>query len=106
MPAVGCNVNNCSYNSGGTCYANKISVNGKRARTSNNTCCSSFSSESNMSTLTNNAIDGPCGSLYCNVKTCANNAGEICALHNVAITSNADTPNLYSDTYCSSYRCK
>lgn len=103
MPTIGCNVNNCSYNNGGICYANRISVNGKRARTSNNTCCSSFSNESSLS---NNTADNPCGYLNCNVKTCANNAGEICALHDVAITSSSENPNLYSDTYCSSYRCK
>lgn len=30
MALVGCNVNNCAYNTNGTCYANKISVNGKK----------------------------------------------------------------------------
>lgn len=46
MPAINCNINNCAHNTNGTCYANKISVNGKKARTSNNTCCSSFVNES------------------------------------------------------------
>ena len=32
MASVGCSVNNCAHNTNGTCYANKISVNGKKAK--------------------------------------------------------------------------
>ena len=100
MPALNCNTN-------GTCYANKISVNGKKARTSNNTCCSSFVNESGYSNLTNSTLDSnPCNSLNCTVKTCVNNAGNICALRDVSITSHADNANLLSETYCGSFRCK
>ena len=63
MPAINCNINNCAHNTNGTCYANKISVNGKKARTSNNTCCSSFVNESGYSNLTNSTLDSnPCNS--------------------------------------------
>ena len=107
MPAINCNVNNCAHNTNGTCYANKISVNGKKARTSNNTCCSSFVNESGYSNLTNSTLDSnPCNSLNCTVKTCVNNAGNICALRDVSITSHADNANLLSETYCGSFRCK
>ncbi len=108
MPTIGCNVNNCSHNNNGACYANKISVNGKKARTNNNTCCSSFLNQATYSTLTNNTLDdSPCNSLGCNVKSCAHNvAGTVCSLHDVAITSNIEKANLYSETYCNSFRCK
>ena len=107
MPAINCNINNCTHNTNGTCYANKISVNGKKARTSNNTCCSSFVNESGYSNLTNSTLDSnPCNSLNCTVKTCVNNAGNICALRDVSITSHADNANLLSETYCGSFRCK
>ncbi|MCI5630301.1 MAG: DUF1540 domain-containing protein [Clostridiales bacterium] len=107
MPAINCNINNCAHNTNGTCYANKISVNGKKARTSNNTCCSSFVNESGYSNLTNSTLDSnPCNSLNCTVKTCVNNAGNICALRDVSITSHADNANLLSETYCGSFRCK
>ena len=107
MPAINCNINNCAHNTNGTCYANKISVNGKKARTSNNTCCSSFVNESGYSNLTNSTLDSnPCNSLNCTVKTCVNNAGNICALRDVSITSHADNSNLLSETYCGSFRCK
>ena len=95
MPAINCNINNCAHNTNGTCYANKISVNGKKARTSNNTCCSSFVNESGYSNLTNSTLE-----------TCVNNAGNICALRDVSITSHADNANLLSETYCGSFRCK
>ena len=107
MPAINCNINNCAHNTNGTCYANKISVNGKKARTSNNTCCSSFVNESGYSNLTNSTLDSnPCNSLNCTVKTCVNNAGNICALRDISITSHADNANLLSETYCGSFRCK
>ena len=107
MPAINCNINNCAHNTNGTCYANKISVNGKKARTSTNTCCSSFVNESGYSNLTNSTLDSnPCNSLNCTVKTCVNNAGNICALRDVSITSHADNANLLSETYCGSFRCK
>ena len=107
MQAINCNINNCAHNTNGTCYANKISVNGKKARTSNNTCCSSFVNESGYSNLTNSTLDSnPCNSLNCTVKTCVNNAGNICALRDVSITSHADNANLLSETYCGSFRCK
>lgn len=107
MTLVGCNVNNCAYNSNGNCFANKISVNGKKARTSNNTCCSSFVNESGYSNFSNSSSDNnQCGYVSCNVKTCVNNAGNICALRDVAITSNVDSANTSSETYCGSFRCK
>lgn len=107
MTLVGCNVNSCAHNTNGSCYANKVSINGKKAKTSNNTCCSSFVNESGYSNLSNSALDDTqCNSLYCNVKTCVNNAGSICALRDVGITSNADSASALSQTYCGSFRCK
>lgn len=107
MTLVGCNVNNCTHNINGNCYATKVSVNGKKARTSNNTCCSSFINESNSNNFTNSTLENNQRNyLNCNVKTCVNNAGNICALKDVAITSNADNASLSSHTYCGSFRCK
>lgn len=107
MAKIGCNVTNCSHNNGNICYANKIAVSGKRARTSNHTCCSSFLDEATYSTLTNNTNeDGPCSIIGCNVKTCSYNAGAVCSLQEIAVTSNVGRANLYSETYCSSFKCK
>ncbi|WP_455539968.1 DUF1540 domain-containing protein [Terrisporobacter sp.] len=107
MPSIGCNINNCAHNTNGTCHANKISVNGKKARTSNNTCCSSFVSESGYSNFTNSTSDSnPCNSLNCNVRTCINNAGRVCALKDVSITSHGNNTSSLSETYCGSFKCK
>lgn len=107
MTLVGCNVNSCAYNTDGTCYANKITVNGKKARTSNHTCCSSFVNEAGYNNFSNSSLDNTqCNSLSCTVKTCVNNAGSICALRDVSITSNVDSANSLSETYCGSFRCK
>ncbi len=35
MARIGCNVLNCSHNDSGVCYANRISITGKKAHTSN-----------------------------------------------------------------------
>ena len=54
MARIGCNVLNCSHNDSGVCYANRISITGKKAHTSNHTCCSSFLDQSTYSNLTSN----------------------------------------------------
>ena len=36
----------------------------------------------------------------------AYNAGNVCSLNNISVTSSADSANLYSETYCSSFKCK
>lgn len=107
MTLVGCVVNNCSYNANGNCLANKISVNGKKAKTSNGTCCSTFVNEAGHNAFSSSTLDNnQCNSLNCTVKTCVNNAGTVCALKDISITSNGDSTNSTSDTYCRSFRCK
>ena len=72
MARIGCNVLNCSHNDAGVCYANRISITGKKAHTSNHTCCSSFLDQSTYSNLTSNTCtNGSCDYIGCNVKTCA-----------------------------------
>ncbi|MGL6107956.1 DUF1540 domain-containing protein [Romboutsia sp.] len=107
MSSINCSVVNCSHNDSGICYANKISINGKKSHTSTHTCCTSFLDSANYSNLTNSMNnDGPCSSIGCNVKTCNNNVGNMCALNNIAVTSNNIKANLYSETHCSSFKCK
>ena len=107
MSSVNCNVINCSNNDSGICYANKISVNGKKSRTSIHTNCVSFIEGSNSGDLTNGTnSDSPCSLIGCNVKTCSNNAGAICSLNSIAVTSEVVRTNANSGTYCSSFKCK
>ncbi len=107
MARIECNVMNCSHNNEGVCYANKISVTGKKAHTSNHTCCSSFLNQSTYNNLTSNVSpNDSCNYIGCNVKTCTYNVSNICSLDNISVTSIADTTNLYAETYCSSFKCK
>lgn len=107
MSSISCNVLNCAHNDSGSCYANKISINGKKSRTSTHTCCSSFLDGSNHSNLTSSTDNSEsCSFIGCNVKTCTHNAGSVCALNNIAVTSGSSKANLYSETYCSSFKCK
>lgn len=107
MVRIGCDVINCSHNKEGICYANKISVTGKRAHTSNHTYCSSFLNQSTYNSLTSNvSSNDSCNYIACNVKTCTYNAGNICSLDSISVTSTADNTNLYAETYCASFKCK
>lgn len=108
MPKIGCSVMNCSHNNEGTCYANRVSISGKKARTSNHTCCGSFLDKANYSTLTNNTdCGGECSIVGCNVKTCSYNAsGTVCSLNDISVTSDTPKTNIYSETHCSSFKCK
>lgn len=107
MSSVNCNVINCGNNDSGTCYANKISVNGKKSRTSKHTNCASFLESSNSNTLTNSVnADSACSFVGCNVRTCSNNAGEVCALRCISVSSEVSRTNSNSETYCSSFKCK
>ena len=86
MSSINCNVNNCGHNDGGMCYASKISINGKKSRTSTHTCCNTFVEESNGSFT--------------------NSAGTVCVLSNIGVTTSAPRTNAASETYCSSFKCK
>ena len=106
MSSINCNVNNCGHNDGGMCYASKISINGQKSRTSTHTCCNTFVEESNGS-FTNSADNSSNNTFIgCNVKTCVNNAGTVCVLSNIGVTTSAPRTNAASETYCSSFKCK
>ena len=45
-------------------------------------------------------------SISCNVKTCVNNAGTVCVLSNIGVSTSTPTTNVSSETYCSSFKCK
>lgn len=106
MSSINCNVNNCGHNDSGICYANKISINGKKSHTSTHTCCNTFVEESNES-FTNNIDNSSNNTMIgCNVKTCVNNAGTVCVLSNIGVTTSAPITNAASETYCSSFKCK
>ena len=71
MNKINCNANNCSHNSNGVCYANRINVGGQGATEACETCCGSFLDKKHYSTLTNNTnADGPCDCIVCTAEKC------------------------------------
>lgn len=107
MASINCNVKNCSHNDSEVCYANKITVNGKKAHTSTHTCCSTFLDGKHYGTLTNNINGGgKCELIGCNVKTCTYNAANVCTLDNINVNTELSNANLYEETYCASFKCK
>ena len=106
MSNINCNVINCAHNDSNICCASKISINGKKSRTSTHTCCNTFVEASNGNF--SNSIDNSSADTFigCNVKTCINNAGTVCVLSNIGVTTSSLRTNSSSETYCSSFKCK
>lgn len=106
MSNINCNVINCAHNDSNVCCASKISINGKKSRTSTHTCCNTFVEGSNKDFT--NSVDNPNNDTFigCNVKTCINNAGTVCILNSIGVTTSSLRTNSTSETYCSSFQCK
>lgn len=107
MSSISCSVINCSHNDFGLCYANQMSIYGKKSRTSSHTCCTSFLDETRYGNLTDSTNDDCLYStILCNVKTCIHNIDNACTLDNIYVTSQNVKANLYSEIYCSSFNSK
>lgn len=106
MASINCSINNCSNNNSGVCCSPKVSISGKKSHTSTHTSCNSFidSSNNNFSNDTSNST--ACNFINCNVKTCSYQAGTVCSLNNISVTSQNQNPNSISDTYCLSFQRK
>lgn len=107
MSKINCNVCNCSHNNKNICYANRIDVQGIEAKTIEHTACASFLESFVYSDLTNNTNDnGPCSCICCKVNTCNYNNNNLCTLDAINVSSDTKRPNMYSETSCSSFKCK
>jgi uncharacterized protein DUF1540 len=106
MVKINCDVTNCSHNNNKVCFANLINIGGKNAKKDCNTCCGSFLDEKNYSKLTNNINDmsNQCTSLTCNVVSCAYNSNNLCTADTIQVSGK--NPNLYTETYCSTFKQK
>lgn len=107
MDKIKCSVNNCSHNSKGLCYADRVNIQGSSAQTKEHTACASFLENAVYSELTNNTNDkGSCSCLFCKVNTCSHNSNNLCTLESIDVCPDTGRPNLYSETSCSSFKCK
>lgn len=106
MAKINCEVNNCSHNKAGECYANCIDIAGSSAKRECNTCCSSFLDSRHYSELTNNILrSGACDCLKCTVESCRFNDNHLCALEQIQVTGTPQA-EYYTQTECSSFRLR
>ena len=105
MNKINCNVENCSHNSTGICYANRINVGGKGATDAYETCCGSFLDKRHYSTLTNNTnADGPCDCIVCSAENCTYNNNKLCYAETIQVSG--DNVNMYTEAMCSTFQTK
>ncbi len=105
MNKINCNVDNCSHNSTGVCYANRIDVGGKGVTEACETCCGSFLDKKHYSTLTNNTnADGPCDCIVCSAEKCVYNNNKLCTADTIQVSGH--DAQIYTETICSTFKTK
>lgn len=103
MATIKCQVNVCSHNKSGECYANCVDIVGSSAIEDYDTCCGSFLNKLNYSTLTNNTLSsGPCDCLKCTVETCSFNNNNLCKLDDIQVSG--EKVYYYTQTACESFK--
>lgn len=102
MQKICCDVTNCSHNSGGECYADRVNIGGDGASEGKATCCGSFLDVQLYSNLTNCSSCGEKGTaLVCKATECTYNKNKLCTLDSIQVSGGPS--NLYSETYCASF---
>jgi hypothetical protein len=105
MALLDCDVTNCTYNADRSCKRADISVEGKDACTSSETCCGSFSPR---------GCDCPASNVSCNCEKetrvqceaseCAYNRQHQCTAGNIGI-SGGQLADSSQETCCGSFVC-
>lgn len=86
MTELKCSVENCTHNCQHLCSLHEIEVSGKKADTSNNTCCSSFREQKDGATnSTSDQYAEPETFINCSAKECKHNGDCKCHADNVDI---------------------
>ena len=102
MAKINCDVTNCSYNSSGVCFSNRVDIGGMAYCGENDTCCGSFLDKKHYSDLANcSENSGPCDCLVCKVSSCSHNENCLCNLSSIQV--NGGNANLYTETNCGSF---
>jgi len=105
MGKINCQVNECSHNKSGECYANCVDIVGSSAQKNTDTCCGSFLNKLHYSELTNNTLSsGACDCLKCTVETCTFNSNHLCTLDNIQV--NGENVEYHTQTACESFKNK
>lgn len=105
MTRINCEVERCSHNKRGVCYANCVDIVGSSAKEEYDTACASFLNKLHYSELTNNTLsEGACECLKCTAETCTFNENNLCTLDGIQVSGRA--VELYTQTECASFERK
>lgn len=104
MPLLVCSAMSCVYNKGEYCSKGDITVGGKNAGTSGETCCESFvarnsDSASNSVGVPSDRIDVDCKACHCQY-----NENEKCCASKIDI--NGAAAKACEQTECGTFNCK
>jgi hypothetical protein len=105
MALLDCDVTNCTYNADRSCKRADISVEGKDACTSSETCCGSFSPRGCDCTASN--VSCNCEKetrVQCEASECAYNRQHQCTAGNIGI-SGGQLADSSQETCCGSFVC-
>lgn len=105
MAKIDCDVNKCSHNKAGVCFANCVDIVGSSAKKDCDTCCGTFLNKFTYGNLTNNVLsEGSCDCLKCTVNTCTYHSNNLCTLGSIHVSGN--NVEYYTQTDCRSYSSK
>lgn len=105
MTRVRCQVEGCSHNASGMCYANGVSVCGGLAENRDETHCSSFLDKAIYSSLTSNmATGGDCDRIACSVMSCFYQKNGACSAESIEIGRSG--AGRYEETMCNTFRAR
>lgn len=102
MTNLKCSVENCTHNCDHLCGLDEIQVDGEKAQTSTNTCCSSFREQSEYATNSSAARNArPETFINCTAKECAYNGD--CKCHAETIDMSGLGASTSEHTECSTF---
>ena len=105
MARIECNVEKCSHNESGCCYADRVNIGGISAKSEEGTCCGSYLNSLLYGNLTNcSSSSGSCDCLVCNVESCKHNENCLCNFDSIQVSGN--NPEIYTETKCESFQNK
>ncbi len=102
MPELKCTVETCAHNKQCCCELNRISVDGKKAMASRDTCCNSFKDQSTSNQTSSQKSASLNADIACQATNCTYNTECVCHCTDVEVQgSNACS---CMDTQCGSFK--
>lgn len=103
MTQLDCSVTNCKYNEDHCCCKDNIQVDGRTARTSNETCCGSFVERTTDAVSNSNLEPKKPTNVECKAENC--NYNENCKCHANSIDIQGHNACCCGETECATFCC-